>query len=212
MDGVVMVSDMAWIQRGVAKEVPDKIKLTAEELKQLVEGGVPVESEHDSSDNEEKMDGENEKTGGLRGSEASKDVEMEDEDADFDEKYMKAYDNKEEVHGGNGMRGIAMFASNKDDPYVTNQVDSDEEEEKDEIVVRRDDNMVVLSKIDKGDFNLECYVYNEADNDWYCHHHYILDAPPLCLEPVQHDPGNEETGKVRPTFIEICCLFGGCGN
>ncbi|KAJ1375086.1 hypothetical protein KIN20_038329 [Parelaphostrongylus tenuis] len=46
------------------------------------------------------------------------------------------------------MRGIAMYSSNTDDPYVTLHVDSDEEE-KEEIEVKSDDNMVVLAKIDK---------------------------------------------------------------
>ncbi|VDM77968.1 unnamed protein product, partial [Strongylus vulgaris] len=92
------------------------------------------------------------------------------------------------------MRGIAMYASNVDDPYVTLHVDSDEEE-KEEIEVKPEDNMAVLAKIDRDNYNLEVYVYNETSNDWYCHHDYILEAPPLCLEPIQHDPGNDETGR-----------------
>ncbi|VDN35680.1 unnamed protein product, partial [Cylicostephanus goldi] len=46
------------------------------------------------------------------------------------------------------MRGIAMYATNVDDPYVTLHVDSDEEE-KEEIEVKPEDNMAVLAKIDR---------------------------------------------------------------
>lgn len=46
------------------------------------------------------------------------------------------------------MRGIAMFASNADDPYVTLHVDSDDEE-KEDIEIKPADNLVVLSKIDR---------------------------------------------------------------
>lgn len=39
------------------------------------------------------------------------------------------------------------------------------------------------------------YVYNEANDDWYVHHDYLLDAPPLCLEAIGFDPGADD-GKV----------------
>ncbi|PIO54428.1 hypothetical protein TELCIR_24210, partial [Teladorsagia circumcincta] len=37
MDGVIMISDIAWIPRGVPKKTPDKIKLDDEQLKQLIQ-------------------------------------------------------------------------------------------------------------------------------------------------------------------------------
>uniref|UniRef100_A0A1I7TE75 WD_REPEATS_REGION domain-containing protein n=1 Tax=Caenorhabditis tropicalis TaxID=1561998 RepID=A0A1I7TE75_9PELO len=193
MEGVLMVSDLSWIQRGVAKEIPDKIKLNDEELKNLIEGAIPESTDIDTDLDDGEEDSEQQKLKGIRGN----NVELQNEETDFEKKYMKGYteETTDEQAGEDGMKGIAMYSTNKDDPYVTEQVDSDEEEEKDEIMVRKDDNMVAVAKIDKGDFTLECYVYNEADSDWYCHHDYILDAPPLCIEPVQHDPGNEETGK-----------------
>lgn len=147
MDGVLMVSDLSWIQRGVAKEIPDKIKLDDEKLKELIEGAIP-----ESTDNETELDddeeSDNEKLKGLRG---RGDVEMKDEESEFEKKYMKGYNEniKDEPEGQDGMKGIAMYSTNKDDPYVTEQVDSDEEEEKDEIMVRKDDNMVAVAKIDK---------------------------------------------------------------
>ena len=42
-----------------------------------------------------------------------------------------------------------MYASNKDDPYFTEHVDSDAEDEKEEFEVRPDDNMVAVTKIRK---------------------------------------------------------------
>ncbi|KHJ98570.1 WD domain, G-beta repeat protein [Oesophagostomum dentatum] len=204
MDSVVMISDIAWIARGVAKKTPDKVKLDEEQLKQLISGSVPdtsdVETDEDkegeavSSEANEVADSSSQKRepgvrGSATGEERNNDVEMSAEDGE----------KKEDSEGG--MRGIAMYASNVDDPYVTLHVDSDEEE-KEEIEVKPDDNMVALAKIDKDNYTLEVYVYNESNNDWYCHHDYILDAPPLCLEAIQHDPGNEETGKVcRPLFV-----------
>ncbi|ETN69316.1 WD domain, G-beta repeat protein [Necator americanus] len=198
MDGVVMISDIAWIQRGVAKKIPYKVKLDDDQLKELIAGAVPDTSEVDSE--EEKKDetagtGSTEaadsssvkKEPGVRGS-ASKEIEEDQEDVE-----MQAMETEKEKKDG-GMQGIAMYSSNTDDPYVTLHVDSDEEE-KEEIEVKPEDNLVALAKIDKNNYTLEVFVYNENNGDWYCHHDYILDAPPLCLEPVQHDPGNDETGK-----------------
>lgn len=44
----------------------------------------------------------------------------------------------------------------------------------------------------KDEYTLEVYLYNEAENDWYVHHDYILDVPPLCLEPIYFDPGSDD--------------------
>lgn len=43
----------------------------------------------------------------------------------------------------------------------------------------------------QGEYTIEAYVYNEGDDDWYVHHDYILDAPPLCLEHLSYDPGDQ---------------------
>lgn len=180
-----MISDIAWIQRGVAKKTPDKVKLDEEQLKQLIVGGVPDTSDMESDSDKEEGP---KRSPGVRGS-ASNEVGESVEDAE-----MKEKEGEEVPTPDNGMRGIAMFASNADDPYVTLHVDSDDEE-KEDIEIKPADNLVVLSKIDRDNYTLEVFLYNEENEDWYCHHDYILDAPPLCLEPIQHDPGDDETGK-----------------
>ncbi|VDM58952.1 unnamed protein product [Angiostrongylus costaricensis] len=147
---VIMIADIAWIQRGVAKRNPDKIRLDNDQLKQLIEGGVSESSDLESD------------VGEFR--------------------FVCR------------MRGIAMYSSNMDDPYVTLHIDSDEEE-KEEIEVKPEDNMVALAKVQRDSYTLEVFIYNEENNDWYCHHDCLLDAPPLCLEPIQYDPGNSETEK-----------------
>ncbi|KAK6016153.1 hypothetical protein OSTOST_18367, partial [Ostertagia ostertagi] len=134
-------------------------------------------------------DGESKREPGIRGSAPKEETET------CEEAEMVEKKDDEEAKPDSGMRGIAMYASNVDDPYVTLHVDSDEEE-KEEIEVKPEDNLVALAKIDRDNYTLEVFLYNEENEDWYCHHDYILEAPPLCLEPIQHDPGNDETGKV----------------
>lgn len=38
MDSIALVSDIVWIKRGVAKHVPEKVKLNPEELRELIQG------------------------------------------------------------------------------------------------------------------------------------------------------------------------------
>ncbi|VDM43951.1 unnamed protein product [Toxocara canis] len=223
MDSVALISDLIWIKRGVAKHVPDKVKLGADELRNLIQGGEPETSEH--SDTEEAMDeGATEQQqaiihllfsnirvdstdslfmspelteeivgGGLRGSAP----EPEEEDTEGIGKYgLDKYD-EEDKSGRNAMAGIATFTSPLEDPYITHHVDSDEEEDKEDFEIKPDDNLVAIAKINKGEFGLEVYVFNETNDDWYVHHDYLLDAPPLCLEAIGFDPGvDNKTGNL----------------
>ncbi|CAD6195439.1 unnamed protein product [Caenorhabditis auriculariae] len=194
------------------KKSRTKVKLDEADLKKLIEGGDQETSDQDSDDEKQEGDEGEEKARrwekcalfgifdhfqkkGLRGAGAEVEDEKMEEGGDTDEQYLKEYDDDHKEDNERGMRGIAMYTSNQQDPYVTEHVDSDEEEEADEIHVRPDDNMVAVAKIHRDEYTLEVYVYNEKDGDWYCHHDHILDAPPLCLEHIEHDPGNDETGK-----------------
>ncbi|KJH41107.1 WD domain, G-beta repeat protein [Dictyocaulus viviparus] len=172
---VVMVADVAWIQRGVAKKNPDRIKLDNDQLKQLIEGGVS-----DSSDIDSEPDAAEH---GVRGSSSKEEAESHEV-------------NDESIEDG----------------IDDNATKSGDEEEKAEIEVKADDNLVVIAKIDKDKYVLEVFVYNEENSDWYCHHDYLLDAPPLCIEPIQHDPGNAETGKGSLYFTERALIVDLQGN
>ncbi|MFH4981036.1 hypothetical protein AB6A40_007745 [Gnathostoma spinigerum] len=104
-----------------------------------------------------------------------------------DEYDMEHYDDEDEGNEYNPMGGIALFASDLDDPYITNHVDSDDEDAED-FKIQSNDNYVAVAKVDKDDYSIDVYVYNEENDDWYIHHDYILPVPPLCIEPVLYDP------------------------
>ena len=40
MDGILMIPDLVWIPRGVAKKVPDKVKLDEQQLNELIQGNL----------------------------------------------------------------------------------------------------------------------------------------------------------------------------
>ncbi|GMT22050.1 hypothetical protein PFISCL1PPCAC_13347 [Pristionchus fissidentatus] len=190
MENVVLISDLVFIKRGVAKSTPDKVEIDQEQLKELLQGSTSDASddEDEVKDGDEEMDEKAEPAGdGVK----TVEEEMDDEEEALKE-LMKEYE-KEETEGETGpkMAGIAMFANPKDDPYITNHDDSDEEDEKDDFIIRPDDNLIVAAKVDKGQYSLEVRVYNEACDDFYVHHDYLLEAPPLCLEPFYYDPGSD---------------------
>ncbi|VDK18272.1 unnamed protein product [Anisakis simplex] len=188
MDRVALVSSLAWIKRGVAKHVPDKVQVNPADLRDMIQGADAETS--DQSDTDEAMRegegdaAEKQNVGGIRGS--APDSEAEEQEGDTNE---SAEDNKAEV---NPLAGIAAFASPLDDPYITQHIESDEEEDKEDFEIKENDNLVAVAKINKGEFGLEVYVYNEEGDDWYVHHDYLLDAPPLCLEAIQYDPGADD--------------------
>uniref|UniRef100_A0AC34Q3R9 Uncharacterized protein n=1 Tax=Panagrolaimus sp. JU765 TaxID=591449 RepID=A0AC34Q3R9_9BILA len=101
MEDITVVSDLAWIPRGVAKLEPIKLQMDKAQLSELLQGDNAGTDEEQSAMEEEK-------------------VEKTDESADEPEKE------------GNMMKGVAMYADPKDDPYLTKHEDSEDEAEKDD--------------------------------------------------------------------------------
>uniref|UniRef100_A0A915Q0H1 Anaphase-promoting complex subunit 4 WD40 domain-containing protein n=1 Tax=Setaria digitata TaxID=48799 RepID=A0A915Q0H1_9BILA len=179
-----LIADLAWIKRGIPKPVPDKVKLSSEEIRSLIQEGEPETSELSDTD-DAALNGVQQQRG-IRGS--SPDVA--DEGMGTDNYRLDKYDESDEERP-NPLAGIMTFASPMEDPHITTYVDSDEEDQED-FEIKPDDNLVAVAKVDKNEYTLEVYLYNETQNDWYVHHDYILEVPPLCLEPIYFDSGSDD--------------------
>ncbi|VIO88292.1 Uncharacterized protein BM_BM4703 [Brugia malayi] len=179
-----LIADLTWIKRGIPKPIPDKVKLSSEEIKTLIQEGEPETSELSDMDGTSAV--ETQQRRGIRGS--SPDVE--DEGMDTDRYRLDQYDESGDERS-NPLAGITTFASPLEDPHITTYVNSDEEDQED-FEIKPDDNLVAVAKVYKNEYTLEVYLYNEAESDWYVHHDYILDVPPLCLEPISFDPGSDD--------------------
>ncbi|VDO47912.1 unnamed protein product [Onchocerca flexuosa] len=176
-----LIADLAWIKRGIPKAVPEKVKLSAEEIRTLIQEGEPETSELSDTDGAA-GDGTQQRRG-IRGS--SPDVA--DEGMDIDKYKLDKYD-EDDGERANPLAGITTFASHMEDPHITTYVNSDEEDQED-FEIRPDDNLVAVAK---NEYTLEVHLYNEAEDDWYVHHDYILEVPPLCLESIYFDPGSDD--------------------
>uniref|UniRef100_A0A7E4ZZY3 WD_REPEATS_REGION domain-containing protein n=1 Tax=Panagrellus redivivus TaxID=6233 RepID=A0A7E4ZZY3_PANRE len=171
MENITLVSALAWVKRGVAKSEPEKLLLEKSQLADLIHGDGKAEGDED-----EGSDAEMEET---------EEKVADDETAD----------DKEEKEG-NIMKGVAVYANPEDDPLITRHADSEDEDEKDDFILKPDDNLVISAKIVKDEPGIDVHVYNEANGDWYVHHDYILDSPPLCIAPIRYDPGQSGKGNL----------------
>lgn len=81
------------------------------------------------------------------------------------------------------VRSLAYHASNAEDPYITlKEGDVSDDEEREELQIMPEDNMVLAARIEDEVAHLECYVYDDKDDNLYVHHDIMLPAIPLAVE------------------------------
>ncbi|KAI6211329.1 SAC3 GANP Nin1 mts3 eIF-3 p25 and WD40 repeat domain containing protein [Aphelenchoides besseyi] len=175
------VTAIAWIGRGIASSEPQTIAIDPSTLKQLIDSGGGVDETTDSDVPEENE-------GRARGSAPKKESTPTDPSNPDDKYNMEDYD--KEVMSGPSMKGLAVFASQQDDPYITSHKDDSEDERETEAMkIQSNDNLAVVGKFDGDDATMLVYLYNAESGDFYVHHDYPICAPILCLEPIGYDPG-----------------------
>lgn len=187
------VSDLVWIQRGVAKQIPDRIEIEKDDFRKILQD---AQEETTTSDDDE------DQGNGLRGSASRLQMEFETSENVNDKYELGNYDESKKIRGPS-MKGLAYYASPMDDPYITRNTDTDDELEQDDFQIKPTDNLVAVAKVVKDDPILEVYVWNEENNDWYVHHDYFLDSLPLALCAFNYDPG-ADTGKGN--LIALGCM------
>ncbi|XP_069760618.1 periodic tryptophan protein 1 homolog isoform X2 [Narcine bancroftii] len=179
---------ISWVPRGAAREIPEKVDLTKQELEQFI---LNAQEEFDDED-EELVEGTEElKQGSVKSEAAEGRVKQGDSDslAEYD---LDAYDEEEDdnVNLGDNIGALIVHASNEDDPYVTLK-DTDQYEDED-FKIKPSDNLIVAGKVERDCSILEIYVYNQEEQCLYVHHDLPLPAYPLCAEWLNFDPNPEK--------------------
>ncbi|XP_063970870.1 periodic tryptophan protein 1 homolog [Lytechinus pictus] len=194
-----IVTSLSWVRRGVAKAVPDKVELSKDELKLLIEQGQ--RSLEDLSLNDDDGDGDG-AAAGNEGDGEWEDVEetegVQQGDA-VDRLYkMDDYDGEPDIPDvhGSGFHNFAVYADNNDDPYITLKEDREENDEREDTNIKPTDNMIVIGKALEDFTNLEIYVYNEEEGVLYVHHDVLLPSFPLALEWLNFDPLEQQPGNL----------------
>lgn len=197
------ITCLTWVQRGIAKETPDKVELSQTEIKKLFN-----EAKDGLQDGNHDEDGGDD--AGTDDVIAESDGVTADNEDDLAKYGLDKYDeednnepmeeSEETSQGGapaSTLPSLAMYASNADDPYVTLKDDEDDDQfEKEDFSIRPTDNLLVVGKVHEDYANLEIHVYNEEEGALYVHHDILLPAFPLALEWLNFDPGDESPGNL----------------
>ncbi|XP_037099570.1 periodic tryptophan protein 1 homolog [Syngnathus acus] len=189
------ITCVGWVKRGAAKEIPDKVELTQEELQRIITEANDELGEQ-AQDEEEEDDGI--VADSYTGDVSVEVVEVEDkgkddEDDELVEYCLDTYDeeNIARANVGESLAGLAVFASNEEDPYIT--IKDTEQYERDDFQIKPNDNLILAGKAEKDCCNLEIYVYNAEEESLYVHHDILLPAYPLSIEWLSFDPNPEES-------------------
>lgn len=173
-----LVPCLTWVKRGIAKSNPEKVKLMKEELKELIGDGA------EAGDCDDKH--------GLE------DSTMVGEDDDIAAKYdLDTYDDEDDTPTAmSSLAGLAVYATNADDPYLDGRDDDEEsEEEVDDYIIRPTDNLICVARVDEDSCaTIEVYVNNHQEEHLYVHHDIILPAYPVCMEWLSFDGTESGTG------------------
>ncbi|XP_078000491.1 periodic tryptophan protein 1 homolog [Glandiceps talaboti] len=179
-----IISSIAWVQRGVAKATPDKVELSKEQLENLLKEteGNSEDVAGDGSDEEKEGDAEDTKD----------EQENSDELAEYN---LDKYDEEPDIEGASladALASLAVYADDGEDPYIT--MKDEDEEDIEDFTIKPTDNLILVGKAEKDYSNLEVYVYNESDDELYCHHDILLPAFPLAVEWMNFDPAEDKPG------------------
>ncbi|XP_031557007.1 periodic tryptophan protein 1 homolog [Actinia tenebrosa] len=184
-----MIPCLAWVRRGVAKENPDKVTLSKEELKEVIDDA----RERLREKKEEKAQENNVNSDGASSKEKTKTEKNNEEDEDLEEilnEYdLGNYDDQEEEGirmEGAGMAGLSYYTSNDEDPYVL--IKDELDEDKDDFTITSTDNVIISGHIEDEFSNLEILLWNEEEDNYYVHHDILMDSFPLALEWIDFDP------------------------
>ncbi|XP_072233700.1 periodic tryptophan protein 1 homolog [Leuresthes tenuis] len=192
------ITCVGWVKRGVAKENPDKVELSQEELQRIITeakqelGNLEAEDDDEDGDDmppEQSPSNETADVAEVPTDEKDEGVEEDDELAEYG---LENYDEEDAATAnlGDSLAGLTVFSTNEEDPYITLK-DTDQYERED-FQIKPTDNLILAGKAEKDCCNLEVFVYNSEEDSLYVHHDILLPAYPLCVEWLNFDPNPAE--------------------
>jgi len=180
---------LKWVRRGVSKPEPERVKLSKEELIQVIEqtkGTIDDFENNDSSDEKDAAE--------------VKDENRLKSDRDIMDEYgLDDYDDEEEDKKACrlfGLGDLTVYADPTEDPYIDHEQPDEDEEDLDDFKIRGTDNLILAGHVEGDAATLEVYVYNDVEDALYVHHDIVLPSLPLALEWLSFDPESDTKGSL----------------
>ncbi|EZA55869.1 hypothetical protein DMN91_010728 [Ooceraea biroi] len=168
----------AWVKRGVAAAVPEKVELKPDELERIIKEAKSTLQVEDDEDSDEEASTSRQQLDTAQGG--------------SDEYNFEAYDNESGSIYCN-IANVASFGTGGKDPFITNsEADSDDEDD----IIKSDDNLLLFGHVEEDASTLEVFVYNEREGSFYCHHDILLSSIPMCVEWLNYDTSDPKPGNL----------------
>lgn len=172
---------VAWVARGIAAATPEKLQLSAEELKRLVQETKGLCGQ--TCNNEDDIE--------TVEAETNENHDIQD---DFESRYnLDSYDDEDNQNPVFTINDLVLHVDNHDDEYISDNESEAELEEKEDFTIKKSDNLLVVGHVEDESSVLEIYVYNQEEDSFYVHHDIVLPSYPLALEWLDFNPSAEET-------------------
>lgn len=192
------ITCVGWVKRGVAKEIPDKVELSKEELQRIIaeaRDGLRGQEDDDEEEDDEGVVSEETSVEASSAVEEVKErnIKKEEEEDELAEYGLDKYDEEDIATSnlGDSLAGLTVFGTNEEDPYIT--IKDTDQYERDDFQIKPTDNLILAGRAERDCCNLEIFVYNSEEDSLYVHHDILLPAYPLCVEWLNFDPNPEET-------------------
>ncbi|KAI9915022.1 hypothetical protein PsorP6_007946 [Peronosclerospora sorghi] len=211
-----MISALAWVPKGASRRLPERLKLTDEEMNMLRDVAIEEEAAAAAAaEKEEEMpleatmasdeDVAGSEAVGHDGNGLPLSFNMDQYDDEDDDAAIKNYigtgagamDETEEEDGDDEQMQEHAQAPAKDQ--------HDEDDDDDDVEIRPSDSVILVANTEEECSTLEVQVYDDTTGALYVHHEINLPAFPLCLAwmdcaPVPLDP---RTGPVEGSFVAV---------
>lgn len=186
------VPAICFVPRGIAKEKPDKIVLTQEELARVIKDTKErLDSEDDDDDDEEGENGQNEMDVDEEGNDDADD----DDDVVTEERVRNPNDEFEfEQYDNEGNVRVADISNIVDPDHQL--PDEDDDSEAEDEIIKPSDNLLLVGHVQDDAASMEVWVFNQEEESLFTHHDFLLPSFPLCIEWMNHDPGSDKAGNM----------------
>ncbi|KAI9203673.1 WD40-repeat-containing domain protein [Polychytrium aggregatum] len=227
-----MISSLAWIRKGAAKEFPEKYNLSDQEFDRIAgDIGIQVAAAKEelqaaeaaakraiAEDEAAESDDQNEVADKINqdddgdDDEEGEDLVVEDKEGEDPlAKYnLDDYDRDDEEERARkdiplfgNIRGLTYYASNEEDPYIQMKEDDEEEEERAEMQVLPTDNLLIAAKTEDEISHLEIYLFEEEEDNLYVHHDIMLPSFPLCIEWLDFHIGRNKDREGAGNYVAV---------